>query len=59
MKIQDMLRELADWMDNIERQIKELDDWANDIDSRLCEVRIKHKMSPHVRGEKMKENKKK
>jgi hypothetical protein len=59
MKIQDMLRELADWMDNVDSKIKELDDWTNDIDSRLCEVRIKHKMSPHVRGESLEKIKEK
>ena len=54
MKIQEVLREVTDWMDAIDKQIAELDKWADDIDSRLCEIRIKHKMSPHIRGEKMK-----
>ena len=54
MKIQEVLREVADWMDATDKKIAELDKWADDIDSRLCEIRIKHKMSPHIRGEKMK-----
>ena len=54
MKIQEVLREVTDWMDATDKRIAELDKWADDIDSRLCEIRIKHKMSPHIRGEKMK-----
>ena len=50
MKIIEMLEEFTEWMKDIEAKMKELDKWADDIDSRLCEVRIKHKMSPHVRG---------
>ena len=48
-----ILRELADWMESVDTRISELDKWADDIDSRLCEVRTKHKMSPHLRGEKL------
>ena len=54
MKIIEMLEELTDWMKSVDKRLEELSKWADDIDSRLCEVRIKHKMSPHVRGDKIK-----
>ena len=54
MEIIEVLEEIIEWMKGIEKKIVELDKWTNDIDSRLCEVRIKHKMSPHMRGEKIK-----
>jgi hypothetical protein len=53
MKIIEMLDELSEWMKSVDKRLDELSKWADDIDSRLCEVRIKHKMSPHVRGEKI------
>ena len=54
MKIIEMLEEFTEWMKDIERRLKEQEEWSDNIDSRLCEVRIKHKMSPHVRGDKIK-----
>ena len=54
MKIIEMLEEFTEWMKNVERRLKEQEEWSDNIDSRLCEVRIKHKMSPHVRGDKIK-----
>ena len=53
MKIIEMLEELTEWMKDIDTKIDTLNKWADDIDSRLCEVRIAHKMSPHMRGEKI------
>jgi len=53
MKLIEMLEELTEWMKSVDMKLDELSTWADDIDSRLCEVRISHKMSPHMRGEKI------